>query len=103
MNLDRRTQVAPPHAGHDVAPMSKHASQSRHNARRRRGRCSDSAVLRVWRMTRALSDLIKLSRRSGKPDATVDRLGETPTWRSEERRVGKECRSGAWGHAETRP
>src|SRR2546426_3599432 len=63
MNLDRRTQVAPPHAGHDVAPMSKHASQSRHNARRRRGRCSDSAVLRVWRMTRTLSDLIKLSRR----------------------------------------
>src|SRR5438876_10560243 len=80
MNLDRRTQVAPPHAGHDGAPMSKHATQSRRNARRRRGRCSDSAVLRVWRMTRALADLIKLSRRSGIPDARVDSLGETPTW-----------------------
>jgi hypothetical protein len=31
----------------------------------------------MW--TRALSDLIKLSRRSGKPDATVNRLAETPT------------------------
>jgi hypothetical protein len=30
-------------------------------------------------LTRALSDLIKLSRRSGKPDATVDRLAEIPT------------------------
>jgi len=31
----------------------------------------------MW--TRALPDFIKLWRRSGKPDATVDRLAEMPT------------------------
>src|SRR2546427_41564 len=46
-------------AGHDEVPISKHASQSRHNARRRSGKC-DSAVPRVWRMwTRVLSALIE--------------------------------------------
>src|SRR5262249_1392968 len=70
-NLERSTQVSPPHAGHDEAPISKHASQSRHNARRRNGKCSDSAVLRVWRMwTRATSPLIPNVEESGKSDAT---------------------------------
>src|SRR5262245_19494681 len=64
-NLERRTQVSPPHAGHDEVPISKHASQSRHNARRRSGKC-DSAVPRVWRMlTRWLSALIENARGEG--------------------------------------
>jgi len=47
-NFERRTQVSPPHAGHDEVPISKHASQS---TRRQaaNGKC-DSAVLRVWRI-----------------------------------------------------
>jgi hypothetical protein len=65
--LESSTQVSPPHAGHDEAPISKHASQSRHNARRRSGKCSASVVLRVWReVTRTLSDLIRTPGRIAK-------------------------------------
>lgn len=89
-NLERSTQVSPPHAGHDETPISKHASQSRHNARRRSGRCSDGAVLRVWRMwTRALSDLIANRPGEGQIGCHASSFAETKTYC----RVMRETRS----------
>src|SRR2546425_5321863 len=52
-NRESEVQVLLPQAGHDDTPISKHSSQSRHIARRRRGTCTRGMSLR----TRPIIDL----------------------------------------------